>query len=587
MARKSAAPRPTARRGTKNLTVMSERTAPACGALSDKAMLLGGFFGRLFSLLLPDTKTKLKIKQHFGAFCERFVPFRLYKNAVCAFLCASVRASSAGFFGFGLIGCVICAIRMNASGDPSPFITDLAFCAALILAAVPMAFSNSRWCEVLSRSLFMKLWLKYIGGYRTDEIMRSGESQCAGRVFSLIGVLLGFLSAFMSPAAVFFGVLAVVTALQILFKPELGLSLSILLFAFIPGSALTVLALFTLFSFLIKLLRGKRVVSFDVCDVFVFVLFAFMSVGALFSLVEPQTLILAFVFYILFAKFVRTADQARRYSGLFVFTLLAFSVTFFFIGFVRASDNVFASYVRAVFDPDKNTFVVPVDMVMMLLPVAAVGVLKKGAMKVVSFVSLALGLCTLIFNGSSGAMLCALVSLILLTVVMRKKMIWIIAGTLGLIGLLFALMPDSLTALFSGIPTLFTNVLSRLPDALRAIFERPAARIVFGEFSAVETGLSLWGDFLVRFGLAGLAVFAAAVYFVFRKAWFSLKESGDLKIKRLAFGVFLSAAVLFLRGFTALITLQSGGFVFSWLLMGILCGLADVSLRLDSSRSEL
>ncbi|MBQ9543906.1 MAG: hypothetical protein IJV00_02120, partial [Clostridia bacterium] len=326
---------------------------------------------------------------------------------------------------------------------------------------------------------------------------------------------------------------------------------------------------------------------FDVCDFFVFVLLVFMIFGAAFSLVEPEALILSFVFFFLFSKFVRTAGQARRYSGLFVFTLLAFSVTFFFIGFIRTSDNIFASYIRAVFDPDENTFVVPVDMVMMLLPVAAVGTLKKGAMKIVSFVTLSLGLCTLIFNGSSGAMFCALISLVLLTVVMRKKTVWIIAGTLGLIGLLFILIPDSISSLFSGIPTLFSNFFSRLPDSLSAVFSRPVLNVVFGELRSVDTNLSLWADFAVRFGLAGIAVLAVAVFFVFRKAWLILGVSGEMKIRRLAFGVFLSVAVLYLRGFTALITLQSGGFVFSWLLLGLLSGLADVSLSLDSERRDV
>lgn len=567
----------------KNTVALSENKLPASGS-TDK---LNAAFRKFFSHFVPDVKTKLKLKQLFGSFCEKFWLFRLYRKAVGAFLCTSVRSSSAGFFGFGLIGCIICVIRMNMSGDPELIIADLAFCAAVIIAAVPMAFSDSRWCEVLSRSVFMKLWLVYIGSYRTDEIMRSGESRHGGRAFSVIGVLLGFSAAFVSPKLVFFGLLALITALQILFKPELGLALSILLFAFIPGTALCVLALFTLFSFIVKLFRGKRVISFDASDLFVFILFLFMAIGTLYSLVDPETLILSFAFFFLFSKFLCTADQARRYTGLFVFTLLGFSVTFFFIGFVRASDNNFASYIRAVFDPDENTFVVPVDMVTMLLPVAAVGVLKNGIMKIVSFVSLALGLCTLIFNGSSGAMLCALISLIMLTVVMRKKMLFIIAGTLGLIALLFVWTPDSVTALFSGIPALFSSFFARVPGTLNAIFSRPALNVVFGEFSSVDTGLSLWGDFLVRFGLLGGAVFTVAVFFIFRKARLELGESGNLKIRRLSFGIIFSVAVLFFRGFTALTTMQSGGFVFCWLLLGILCGLADVSQRLDRPGSVL
>ncbi|MBQ9545087.1 MAG: hypothetical protein IJV00_08165, partial [Clostridia bacterium] len=236
---------------------VSENGVPAGKALPEKALLKNAFLGRLFSRLLPDAKTRLKIKQSFGSFCERFGPFRLYKAAVNALLCSYVRSTSAGFLGFGLIGCIICAIKMNLIGDPALYIPDLSFCASFIIASIPMAFSNSRWCEVLTRSLFMKLWLGYIGGYQDYEIMRTGESKNGGRVFSLVCVFLGAATIFVSPITVFFIALAVIIACQILFKPELGLALSILLFAFIPGSVLCALSVFTLFSFILKLFRGK------------------------------------------------------------------------------------------------------------------------------------------------------------------------------------------------------------------------------------------------------------------------------------------------------------------------------------------
>lgn len=536
-----------------------------------------GIFAALAGRFIPDPKTRLGVKMSFASFCEDFALFRLYRKLVDAFLKTNLRASSGGFFAFGFLVALFSFIKAS-SGGAADRVPGIVFGLAVILGSVPMAFSNSRWSETLQRSRIADGWLGYVCGYRAGEIRRDGVSPRGGVGFVVTGVVAGLLTAFFDPFTVVMGICGTVLALQILYKPEIGLSLEILCFAFVPRTGLLILALFTLFAYAVKVLRGKRVFSVNSCDVLIFLLFVFWISGAFFGLVEPMGMLLAFVLCFLFSKLVVTADMARRLSGLFVFTLLAFSVSFFFIGFVRDPSNALANYVRSVFDPDENTFVVPIDTVMMLLPVAAVGVLKKGAMKFISFAALALGLCTLLFSGSSGALLCFFVSLILLAVILGKKMIWLAAGTVAVAGAVTAIFYSSVVPLFTGIPGLFSNALAGFTPSFDAVFNRPLLCVIFGEIGVGDTGLSFWPDLMIRFGLAGLFIYLLTLASVLRRAYLRFKgERG--RISRLAMGLSVAVATILLRGTTALITVQSGAFVFSWLLLGLLCGLGEIGPR--------
>ncbi len=551
---------------------------PGDGYDSDCETFRESLLAGLIHRIRPGIAAVMRAKMKLSSFCESFFLTRLLSRFAQRFLKTRVRSTSVGVLCFGFLCAAITLFRMVFEQiTPSSAVTDLAFSLGVVIGTLPLALCRSTWSQVLSRSLLGAFFFDLLGGFRDEELIREGEHAHGGRFSVIAGVVLGLCCFFRSPVFLAFAFLVACVAALVFYKPELGLSLIALLFAFLTEEALLVLSAMVLLSFVWKALRGKRVVLWEPVDLFALFLFLIWAGGIGFGLSKASTVVLGAMLYFLFAKLVTTSGQARRLSYVFVIGLFLFSLLFFIRLWADGGEGDLPGRIGALLFAEKGGFVVPLDIVMMLLPIAAVGAIQKGAAKLFSVASLALGLCTLLFSTSPGALFCLALSLGVLAVILRKRMIPVFVA-LGVVAAAVAFLSFSVvTELFSNVPALVLNTLAEQERILIAVFSRDWFQVLFGSPVPSEMSLNFWGDFLFRFGLSGAMAFSLFLIYLFRKGMRVWSCTKDMKALRLSFGLQLSIGMLLFRGITSPFTDNSTVFGFFWLVCGMLCGVSNVA----------
>lgn len=570
----------------KKRTLVLKKKTSRQWAAEDRRRLREGMFGKLFGGLLPGVAGRMRLKMSLASLWESFPPHRVLSRFLDRFLKTRVRATAVGILCFGFLCAAFSLLRLfSREIQADSAVMELSLSLAIVLGSLVMTLSRSLWCEALEQSLFVSLWTNVLSSYRPDELERRGEYHRGGRFSLFAGVALGLLSWVISPLWIVLGVVTLILLWQIFYKPEFGLSLIALLFGFFSESLLLSLALVVLLSFLFKLLRGKRVVRFETADVVAIFMLLLWAGGVPFGHARLSVVCLGGVIYFLFAKMIKSIEQAQRIFSFFVFQLFVFGVLFFF---GRVLDWSASSWLQSIYREaslQEFSFEVPLNLVMMLLPVAAVAVLKNGAMKLVSFAGLAMGLCMLLFSQSPGAIFCFALSLIALALLLGKRMIPVFIGLAAVFMAVSLASPSTVAQLFSDVPALVVNAWNEQLEILGAVFGRDLISVLFGSWTGEGSGLNFWGTFLYRFGLSGCSVFVAMLLFFLRTAASAFEDSKGNASSRLVGGTLLSVGVLLVRGITADFADQALVFGAFWLMCGLLCAIGAIAEN-DASHKD-
>ncbi len=574
------------RSNEKKRVFVLKRKSPADWGKNDRSRLSAGFFGTLFSRMLPGVAGRMKLKMKIASLWENFALNKWLSCFLDRFLKTRVRATAVGILCFGFLCAAFTLFRLfSREIVPTAAVTQLALSLAVVVGALPLMLSRSLWHEALSTSLFASVWIHGLVSYRRDELDRKGEYPQGGRFSLFAGVVLGLLSWIVSPLRIAAGVLLLILLLQILYKPEFGLSLIALLFSFLGPETLLCLSLAVLVAFLFKLIRGKRVVRVEPADIFALFLFLLWASGIPFGLSRWPVVCLGAVIYFLFSKMVKTVEQAKRIFSIFVWELFFFGALFFAGKLFDWNLTPWIHRFSQWFSIEEMGYQVPLEIVMMLLPVAAAAVLNNGAMKLFRFAGLAMGLCTLLFSQSPGAIFCLAVSLVVLALLLGKRMIPVYIGLAVVAAAVFLFSPDTFYQLFRDVPALLSNTWNEQTEVIGTVFSRDWFQVLFGAWRREPADLNFWGDFLYRFGVVGCLVFGAVLVFFYRKCAAAFVFAGREASSRLVLGLLLSAGVLLLRGVTAGFTDHASVFGCFWLMCGLLCAVGDIAAN-DPGRGK-
>lgn len=552
---------------------------------ADRLRFSEGFFGRFFKRLSPGVNSKMKAKMAISAFTEGFFLVKFFKRFADNFLKTRVRSTCAGILCFGFLSTAFSLMDIILGDCTEAKLMQLALCFAISLGAALLCLSGKLWWEVLSTGVFGRMWLVGLGCYRTEELRRKGEHQSSGfAVF--IGVILGILSFFVSPVFIVKTVFTVVTVLQIFFRPELGLSLAALTLCFLDTLSLAALTACVLIAYIFKAARGKRVIKFGPEDIFVLLLFLLWLTGAFFGFADPVSVYLGFGFYIIFAKLIGGKEQIRRLSGIFIISLIAFCLVALVWGDTVILKNTitdaFFRYAGAVSKP----FEVSLDVIMMLLPVVAVSLTKSAVSRVAAFVALAAGLFTLLFCVSPGALFCFAISVLVLAVLLKKRLLPLLFALVLSAGIGVLFYPGIFSELLSGFVPLVEASLVQIGEGIGYIFSGDIVSVLFGSTTAPEIQLDFWADMLYRFGVLGLAVFVAAAVVLLRKTAGALRLTRDKRLSAFIIGSLISLLILMVRGITADIADDRGVFCFFWMITGTLCGACNAAVS-DADQAQI
>lgn len=277
-----------------------------------------------------------KIKTAFARLVESSGIVGAYRRGINGILCSQVRDIGVFLLSFGLfslISTLLKAFMFDYVSDA----TELSFIcvAAMLIISLPMLFSKRSVASKLSESAAFSSLLSGLLGISPLALRTKLTPRAHSAIALALGTVAGSLSFVFQPVNILWTVLLATGAMTVLYSPESGLLLAIILLPFAPYTAVRIVATASAVSYLLKLLRGKRNMSISATDSVV-LLFAAACICA-FGPGQTASLFAASLVYLLAVNLLRSSD-------LFEKGINALSVGLFLPSFFAATSSVCALF---------------------------------------------------------------------------------------------------------------------------------------------------------------------------------------------------------------------------------------------------
>ncbi len=178
------------------------------------------------------------------------------------------------FASFGIYTVVVYLLKVYALLTENAAARDLIVGIVVASVSVPMLFSSRCLAEALGTSRMLRPLLVRVFGIPSVAFEKETVDVRYHSVSVVAGLAFGTLTYFVDPLYIIVGLATLIFLWLLMSYPEAGVVIAFASVPFLgmvdhPSLTLAILVVFTAFSYLIKLLRGKRTVSFEIADLFV------------------------------------------------------------------------------------------------------------------------------------------------------------------------------------------------------------------------------------------------------------------------------------------------------------------------------
>ncbi len=179
------------------------------------------------------------------------------------------------FASFGIYTAAVCLLKAYALLAKDAAVRDLMVGIIVVSVSVPMLFSSRCLAEALGASRVLRPILINVFGVSAVSLEKEAVDVRYHSISVVAGLAFGTLTYFFDPLYILVGFLTVILLWLLMSFPEAGVVIAFASVPFMgfvehPSLTLAILVMLTAFSYGIKLLRGKRVVAFEIVDLFVF-----------------------------------------------------------------------------------------------------------------------------------------------------------------------------------------------------------------------------------------------------------------------------------------------------------------------------
>lgn len=499
-----------------------------------KSKAENGFFGRIFTAydkenqayensLIRTLLKRLRFTERVALPFKKAVASSFENSRVLAavnrfidsLLYSSQKVHGVFLVSFGLYTEIVFLIKnafeKTAVGelDYTPLLTG----AFLMIMALPLMFSSQPLAVSLCENrLTSKLLFDVIGARRESFTANKTKRDHMYTPF-LIGMGCGLLTFFISPIYVIALICLLFFAYAVLAIPEFGVLCLIVSAPFAPTMLLVGLAMFVMFAFLIKLLRGKRSLKLNLTDIAILAFALVTLSGGIVSAnrsgsMKPALVYTVFLLaYFLVANLIRTSEWLNKclYGTLAaMLAVSAYGIYQYVFGTSATTwqdTDMFSDISGRVVSTFENPNVLA-EYLIMLLPLAFALILtdkkrKSGAFSLVCF---AAGAVCLIFTWSRGAWLGFLLGMFLFLLAYSEKFLILIFA--GILGLPFAslVLPSSVMNRFMSIGNLADSSTSYRFNIWQGAVKMLKDTWLFG----IGTGTAAFSEIYPKYSLSGI-----------------------------------------------------------------------------------
>ncbi len=378
------------------------------------------------------------------------------------------------WFSFGIYVVIVYLLRLFI-----PVISvaniDFAIIGLIIcISAIPMLLSRDNLAGAVGKSAIMGALFSEGFGFREESFRQcTHTSKTKTNFLTVLGILLGILTLAIHPLIIIFVIAAVVVAALIFASPEIGIIVSLFglpFFSLMESPAITLgsVVLTTVISYIVKLVRGKRILKFELIDlsVLLFMVVVFLSgaisAGGIAGYNEALITCELILGYFLIVNLIRTTLWIRRCITAIVTsgTMVAIiGVWQYWFGYLPSANWLDTDYfydikgrVVSLFD---NPNILAVYLVI-VLPFALYMFTrsKKGNSRILSVISVLFIISCLVLTWSRGAWIAAIFCILLFLLIYSKKTLRYVSLGCVFLPLLSFLLPQSVIRRFTSIGNL-------------------------------------------------------------------------------------------------------------------------------------
>lgn len=578
-----------------------------------------GFFGHIFTAYdrenaaVFESGTATVLKR--ASICDRFIhpaKQKIAKSVEDSFILTFVRRMNAKLlacqvrvyglflFSFAIYSAIAYVFKRFFVQNDSNGI-DIGLIVTLILmviASVGLISSRCTLAKALTGSSLSCFFLFKIVGLRRETLENVGESEGKFNIAFICGIVCGAISYFVSPVYILIAMAAVVAAYLVLISPEFGILLTVTLLPFAPTMLLVAAVLYTSLCLLLKAVRGKRSIKFDLLDFAVLTFAILMFFGGMVALsiasLKPMLVYVAFMLgYFLVVELIRSREWLIRcvvgiMSSCTVVALYGLFQNFFGTGDTTWQDeDMFSSIKGRVVSTFENPNVLAEYLIMVIpLMLAVFLIAKKPKEKLFSLFCMAMSGGCLIYTWSRGAWLGFMISIMIFMLMYSKKtMTAMLFGLLGVPFLPFVL-PQTIIQRFTSIGDLgdsstsyrvyiWKGVVSMLKDYFVSGIGigNDSFKLIYPAYalSGIESAPhshNLYLQITVELGIFGIIVFLSLL-FIWVQSCFTLHVNEKRKTKFLNSAVFCGLLAVLAQGMTDYIWYNYRVFLMFWMMFGL------------------
>lgn len=514
-------------------------------------------------------------------------------------------------FSFGLYTAADFLIKRNMLGqaelDPAFFFTAiLSACAGGILSGSAKSCHTAVCESAILRTLAVRiLGIKLVN--KEEEASGFGR----GNVAFIVGIAAGIMGAWISPYAILATVPILLFVYTTLAHPESGIVALFLLLPFLSSAHLSTLCSLLLFSYIVKLIRGKRTFKLRGVDVTVLAISVLFFFGGIFSVTPSESSELALCLLLLISAYfvvvntIKTAEWIKRC----VYALVCSFILSLILGISGGIINGFAPKVLSelVFFSKNSLFnfnPMLTHLSVVIIPFFSL-VAYSGRSKDRKFICIFITLLTLVslaISSSKSALVSALLGLVILLLISSRKSLTVLVSIAVTIPMAIMLLPSQISKEITDIFTVSSVSASHRDGVLTTVekiindcfpggiglgedaFRRIYPLYSHSSFNSVYDTNSLYTQLMVSLGITGLIIFVIFIALFLRRFFsYYVKSQKDNKfLKQTSVSAFSGICALLIMGITGNIWHEPTVFLLFWLITA----LTVASIRIAEGQRE-
>ena len=527
------------------------------------------------------------------------------------------------FLSFGVYTLLVYFIKALLPSMGKPDDDYLVIGLAMCIITVPLHFTRLTLAKAVRYGRIPSTLFVEGFGFRDESFEGSPKHKHKGTGAAVIlGLVAGVATFAVHPFAILMSMLAFVLVVLIVNTPEIGVLISIFFLPFLlmldhPTAYLAAILLTTTVSYVIKLIRGKRIFKLELIDLFVIVFMVLIYMSGNISVGGEEShkaALLACVMmtaYFLIKNLVKTERWLKRCVLAFVGSgtiIAAYGVLQYVLGYA-VNDWIDTTYFTDIYGRATSVFDNPNYLAAYLcavFPFALYCTCSRNTAKeraLYMWASILIAACV-VFTWSRGAWIAIILSTVVFFMMRSRKTVRYIVAAIFALPVLYFVLPDNIVNRFMSIGNLAdSSTLYRVYTWLGSIrmakdylwggigFGESAFSQVYPSYSyaGIEGAVhshSLYIQILISMGIGGLICFAIIMFLFAQKSFEYIKQPYNDNTRTVTAAALMSIFAMLIMGLFDYVWYNYTVFFAFWLVMAISVTAVSVGNR-EAERSRV